>query len=97
MGQNYISEVESLSFVTSEQQFRSSLTIRMHLSLCEGLIKASEYHGTFGFHQLSSSVAQAVDAGVTWSSHPLLCLVGHTNTDGESETTAKAVKSISPI
>lgn len=57
MGQNYISEVESLSFVTFEQQFSSSLTIRMHLSLREGLIKASGHHGTFGFHQLSSSVA----------------------------------------
>lgn len=57
MGQNYISEVESLSFVTSEQQFSSSLTIRMHLSLREGLIKASGHHGPFGFHQLSSSVA----------------------------------------
>lgn len=51
MGQNYISEAESLFFVTFEQQFSSSLTIRMHLSLCEGLIKASGHHGTFGFHQ----------------------------------------------
>lgn len=78
--------------MTFELQFSCSLTIRTHLSLREGLIKASGHHGTFGFHQLSSSVAKAVDAGVTWSSHPLLCLVGHTNTDGESEATAKAPK-----
>lgn len=78
MGQNYISEVETLYFVNFKQQFSSSLTIRMHLSLREGLIKASGHHGTFGFYQLSSSMAQAVDAGETQSSHPLLCLMSHT-------------------